>query len=78
MTIRLKSRVEKLSREAWASSVGGAKSLKREITSAPIACFEVLTSPISARTVPKRSTGSSTWTGSGPRTAAIWLPSWPC
>ena len=42
MTIRLKSRVEKLTREACASSVGGAKSLKREITSAPSAFFEAL------------------------------------
>src|SRR5438067_869516 len=40
VTIRLNSRVEKLSREAWARIVGGAKFWAPAITSAPSACFD--------------------------------------
>ena len=50
---------EKLMREAWASRVGGAKSLKREITSAPSACLDSLSPPIWALTIWSRFTGSS-------------------
>src|SRR5215204_6578882 len=77
VTIRLKSLVEKLRREAWASSVGGAKSCSPAITSAPSACFDSLSSPIPCCTTRRRSTGSSTYTGRGPRIAAIRLPSAP-
>ena len=49
MTTRLNRRVEKLTRAACASRVGGAKSLKREITSAPSACFDCLTPSIALR-----------------------------
>ena len=59
VTTRLKRRVEKLIRAACASSVGGAKSLKRVITSAPSACLDCFR-PASPRvTVRSRRTGSS-------------------
>src|SRR3954462_12289095 len=73
----LNSRVEKLSRDAWASSVGGAKAGSPAITSAPSACFESFSPAIASLTTRSRSTGSSTYTGSGPRIAAIRLPSSP-
>ena len=53
MTIRLNRRVEKLSREACASTVGGAKSLKATIASAPITCFDCLIFDISSLHDPK-------------------------
>jgi hypothetical protein len=46
----LKRRVEKLMRAACARIVGGAKSLKREITSAPSAWRESFRSFICSRT----------------------------
>ena len=61
-----------------ASSVGGAKSSRPEITSAPSACLDSFTPCIASRTICSRSTGSFAYTGSGPRSAAIWLPSWSC
>jgi hypothetical protein len=78
VTIRLNSRVEKLSRDACASSVGGAKSVSPAITSAPSACLLCFRFPIASCTVCSRSTGSLTYTGSGPRIAAMRLPSAPC
>ena len=59
VTTTLKSRVEKLIRAACASRVGGAKSLKRLMTSAPSACFDCLMSRIASATRRSRGTGSS-------------------
>ena len=59
MTIRLKSRVEKFSREAWARIVGAVKFIAPAITSAPRACLELLRSSIDLRTTASRASGSS-------------------
>ena len=58
VTMRLNRRVEKLSREATASSVGGAKRSSDAITAAPTACFERLRWAIASATMRSRSTGS--------------------
>ena len=64
-------------RAACARIVGGAKSLNREITSAPSAWFEAFRSCICARTRSSRRTGSSMKTGSAARIAVMRLPSDP-
>ncbi len=77
VTIRLNSRVEKLSREAWARIVGGARSLTAASVAAPTACFDSLSPSIALRTNRSRATGSLMYTGSGPRITVSRLPSVP-
>ncbi len=64
------------------SRSGGAKSrnqsLRAQIASAPSGCLEDFSSSIAAVTRRSRSTGSSAWTGSGPRIAVSLLPNSPC
>ena len=67
----------KFSREASASSAGGAKSCTLASTSAPSAWRETLTASMLVRTASRRASGSAMWTGSGARTAARRLPSSP-
>ena len=59
MTIRLNSRVEKFSREAWARIVGGAKFCTLASTSAPTACLDSFRPSIASLTTRRRATGSS-------------------
>ena len=59
VTIRLNRRVEKFSREAWASTVGGARLLTAASVAAPTACFDSLRPSIAVRTNRSRATGSS-------------------
>ena len=49
-----------------------------QIASAPSGCLEALSSSIALETIRRRSTGSATPTGSGPRIAVSRLPSSPC
>ena len=78
VTSRLNRRVEKLIRDACASTVGGARFCAAASTSAPIACFDSLRPSMPARTVRRRAAGSSIPTGSSPCIAAMRLPIRPC
>jgi hypothetical protein len=59
VTIRLKSLVEKFSRDACARIVGGAKFCAPAITSAPTACLDSLSPAIAFETKCRRSMGSA-------------------
>ncbi len=58
VTIRLNSRVEKFSREACASTVGGARLLTAASVAAPTACFDSFNPFMAWRTKRSRATGS--------------------
>src|ERR1019366_5613575 len=74
VTIRLKSRVEKFRRDAWARIVGGAKFCAPEMTSAPSACFDSFSPSMALETNRSRLSGSEMYTGSGPRITTMRLP----
>ena len=58
VTSRLNRRVEKFSRLACASTVGGARLLTAASVAAPTACFDSLSPSIARRTNCSRATGS--------------------
>ena len=77
MTTTLNTRWEDCRREAWESTVGGAKPASWVIASAPTAWPDSLSPFIASWTASKRSTGSARLTGSGAYIAVTRLPSAP-